>query len=396
MIHFGAKTQMRTVERFSKENRNLLKNSRILVLEHILPTTAEFLSLLIEVGAEIHSVIAKPYSIETDSLEKIKRLDVQVIVRNTYKEIEEESVPQQLLLNALEKSERDNKRIVIIDVGGYFAQALCKLDTQQSSMIAGVVEDTTFGHFRYLSALGTGDIKVPIFSVARSELKEIEARFVGRDAVISTDFVLRELGISITGRKALVIGYGMIGKNVARTLTSYDLDISVYDIEDRRLVQAFTDGFRIHKKLVLLRENPDIIFSATGSEARHKKCALSLEDIATAQTGVVLASVGSRNTEFDMQALDDHAQNTKKEICSHIDRYTYDGKDIYVIEKGTAVNFISKSIPIEILDLVFSEILLCCLRLLNEDDLETGFVQFSERREINQVSWDWLKSMNRD
>jgi adenosylhomocysteinase len=268
---FG-ETQLRVVHALLTDHRELLANCRVLILEHVLPTTAEFVRLMKRVGVDVHCLIAKPYSISQEALEAITKLNVPVIVKSSYQEIEDQEVVDHQLQDAKNKSQLDGKRIVIIDVGGYFAKALSK----DSDQVAGVVEDTTFGHNRYKQT--AQNIGVPILSVARSELKQIEARFVGRDAIAAMDLMLRDVGVSISGRNALVIGYGMIGSNVARTLRRYDLRVFVYDIMDRRNLRAHADGFSVHTKQELLKK-ADIIFSATGSEAISGKCAISFKEI---------------------------------------------------------------------------------------------------------------------
>ena len=258
----GAK--LRVFRKFAKEERNssVLRKSRFIVLEHLLPTTLEMINLLRDVGADIYSVIAKPYSIDSSVLEALKREGLQVILES-YETLETTDILKDILKKAIDQSSKDKRKIVILDVGGYFAKPLVELSEEKriGKYLIGVVEDTTFGHNRYIKE--AAKISIPVFSVARSYLKEIEARFVGHDAVKAADLLLRGVGSSIVGRNALVIGYGMIGKNVARALRSYDALVSVYDKLDTRNLEAFIDGYSINKKPELLKRS-DIIFFATG------------------------------------------------------------------------------------------------------------------------------------
>ena len=174
-----------------------------------------------------------------------------------------------------------------------------------------MIEDTTYRP-QPLKEL-VSQIPLPVLSVARSRLKEIEARFVGRDAVVAVDLLLRNLGVAVSGRNALMVGYGMIGKNVARSLRSYDLNVSVYDKLDHRNLQAFIDGFQIHKKREFLK-SADII-SATGAKA------ISFEEIEECKPNVILISVGSRDTEFfDVAAVKRNAVGQNK-LCDGVVKY---------------------------------------------------------------------------
>jgi adenosylhomocysteinase len=196
-------SQLRVCGKWLRQERNksVIAKTRFILLQHILPTTEELVNLLREAGGEIFSVFAKPYSIDHDVLSRMRASGVDIIEKS-YAELEETDFLDRHLGEAVAKSKHDGKRVVILEVGGYFAKPLTRLDANAAEHIAGVVEDTTFGHNRYLGLAAS--IPVPVVSVARSELKEIEARFVGQDAVIAMDYVLRLLGVSITNRKALV------------------------------------------------------------------------------------------------------------------------------------------------------------------------------------------------
>lgn len=383
-------TKLRVFRKFANEERNssVLKDSRFIVLEHILPTTLEMLNLLRSVGADIFSVVAKPYSIDEKVLKSLESDGINVI-KETYDNLETTPILVNLIKDAIKECENDKRRLVILDVGGYFAKPLVQMSEEKSigKYLMGVVEDTTFGHNRYL--VEAPKISIPIFSVARSYLKEIEARFVGHDAVKAADILLREVGSSIVGRNALVIGYGMIGKNVARSLKSYDASVSVYDKLDTRNLQAFIDGYAINKKADLLKMS-DIIFLATGDPSG----ALSIDEILEIKSGVVLASVGSKDTEFDLKSLKSQAVATKN-YGEQIDQYsTNHSRKIVILKQGTAVNFYLPSIPIEVLDLVFSEIFLCAMRILKKEGHTIGKVHEVEEKALQPIAHDWLRFIN--
>jgi adenosylhomocysteinase len=355
----------------------------------VLPTTEEFVYLLHENGATIHSFLAKPYSIDESVATRIEQHLNLKLTRKSYRDLETTNFLDQLLQSAFEASRKDDKRIVIIDVGGYFAKPLTRLASDDDQhLLAGVVEDTTFGHNRYLAE--ARGIKCPIFSVARSALKEIEARFVGSDAVAAVEDVLRRNGVSLPGRTALVVGYGMIGKNVARALQANDLRVHVYDKHDHKMLAAFVDGYGVNRKETLLKK-ADLIISATGDPAG----ALSYDDIEDCRDNAILASVGSKDTEFDVERL--RRQSTQcLELSPHIKKYRMINQNcVFVVKDGTAVNFIRPSIPIEVLDLVFSEILICVVGLVAEDGFDLHKVHDSDDEVLNAIAKTWLRNVNR-
>jgi adenosylhomocysteinase len=351
----------------------------------MLPTTAEFVRHLRDTGAEIFELLAKPYSIDEGTFSSLEAEGFP-ITRKTYQELEETDYLDQLLTRAVTASKADSKQIVVLEVGGYFAGPLSRLPAEAAQFVAGAVEDTTFGHNRYLALVQ--DIPVPVFSVARSSLKEIEARFVGRDAVAAIEHVLRGLGVSIAGRNALVVGYGMIGSNVARALRSQDLTVHVYDKHDYRNLRAFIDGFYIHKKRTLL-ENADLIFAATADRA------LAWDEIEECKSNVILASVGSKDTEFDISTLKEQALRAEPIGC-HVIKYSLpNSKQIMVVRDGTAVNFLLPSLPVEILDLVFAEMFICLMLLLKRQPMyPPGVLYNAADTFLNEISKDWLRFVN--
>lgn len=398
MSYHFTNNQLRVFGKYVREqrNKNVLEKTRFIILEHILPTTENMIKQLRNGGGEVFAVVAKPYSIVEDVMESLVA-DGITVIKKSYFDLENTDVLLQLLKDAVEGSKKDSKAIIIIDVGGYFAKPIINLQSimpECTEYITGIVEDTTFGHNRYIKE--KDKINVPIFSVARSSLKEIEARFVGQDAVFAMETILREKGILMSGRHALVIGYGMIGKNVALALKNSHLVVSVYDKYDHRNLAAYIDGFNIHKRRELIK-SADIIFFATG----NPDGALSFEEIEECKDSVILVSAGSKNTEFDLATLELQAEE-KIQLSKYLAEYVLqNGRRIIVANNGTAVNFILPSLSVEVLDLVFSEILLCSLLLLRKkfdpeakDMFELHKIHNSEEMHRATISKDWLRSVN--
>lgn len=386
MYHLDG-SQLRVCGKYVRQerNRHALEKTRLIILQHLLTDTEELVNLLISSGAEIHCLVAKPYSVDEGVFKRLTKKGLRIL-REPYKALEESNLLLNLLREAIAKSRTDGKQIVIQEVGGYFALPVSQLSDDECTNVAGVVEDTTFGHRRYESLITK--IKVPIFSVARSALKEIEARFVGKAAVTAVEQEFRKLGTSISGRHALVVGYGMIGKNVARSLRDHDVMVSVYDKNDHRNINAFSIGYRIHKKIELIK-SADIIFSATGERA------ISLSDLEMAKNDVILVSAGSKDIEFDVGALVDLSVK-RKAVSSNIKKYVLPShKNIYLFRDGTAVNFIIDSVPSEVIDLVFAEILICTMLLLKvHERYDSGVIHRTPETYLNNVAKDWLKFIN--
>ena len=382
-------SRLRVVRQLSKadEHATFLRNARLLIIEHILSTTEEFIRHLRDAEAEVYCLLAKPYSIDKAVLDRIVTQGIRV-EQKSYKDLDDTQFLDELLSQAAAQSRNDGRKIVIIDIGGYFAAPLSRLNKEDITQFCGVIEDTTFGHNRYVNCIKK--IRIPVFSVARSALKEIEARFVGKDAVAAMDHILRNEGVSLPGRNALVIGYGMIGKNVARSLKATDHRVSVYDRQDHKNLAAFINGFHIHTKKELL-QHADIIYVATG----NPDGALSFYDIEDCKDNVILVSVGSRDTEIDVRRVNRQAIS-KQSFGTDLMQYQIHNKAVIIARNGTAINFALPSIPVEVLDLVFSEIFSCMLSLLKTPEkFLPGQVHDISDDVLSAISKGWLRFVNR-
>lgn len=207
---------------------------------------------------------------------------------------------------------------------------------------------------------------------------------------------MRDIGVSITGKNVLIVGYGMIGETTARALNAANLSVSVYDIRDHRNLTGFMAGFRVHKKAELLRM-ADIVVCVTGwSSTKNTKPALSLDEILEqVKHNSILVSAGSQDNEFNVAGLKELAVSIKQ-LSDYVTQYDLPNtKTVYVIKDGTAVNFLLPSMPVQILDLVFAEIVLSTIMLVkNNCDIPIGCVNVTEEKNWNAISKDWLRFSN--
>jgi|GEM_PF-3279976 adenosylhomocysteinase len=327
----------------------------IVAILHALSDTEEFLSHLVQMGHEVSVIFAKPFSKNTDVIARIERTGIRV-EQLDYDALENTSILKETITQQLEQA---SYPLVLIDVGGYFAQPLIELSKQQKPLPAGVVEVTTFGHNKYEDA--KQQIKVPIVSIARSELKDMEATFVGESAWLAADRVLREVGVSAHGNTVGIVGYGMIGRRVAATAKAHGVHTLVYDTDTLKLLNARSHNHAVTLTMKELMTQSDIVISATGTQA------ISLADVLSAKDGIVLASAGSKANEINMDGLRNHAKGSK-DLSSMLTRYTMEfGKKVLIMRDGAAINFLIGSCPDATMDLVFAELAEGCTAIVKND-----------------------------
>ncbi|RJE89666.1 hypothetical protein D3P07_05355 [Paenibacillus sp. 1011MAR3C5] len=377
--------KLRTVRELvsKEENKKLLSNSRLIIFQHLLEDTKEFIDHILESGAEIDCVFGKEYSIDESVRSYLEERGLKV-VNLKYSELEKSSVLTDVLIRSLRIAKLNNQKVIIHEVGGYFNKAIQNIPTDLQPFFAGVVEDTTFGYNKYKQI--ENELLCPVYHVARSPLKEIEAYFVGEAIVLAFNNLMRSFGVSLPGREALVIGYGMIGRNISKSLELNNIYTTVYDTDRLKMLDAYING---HKILSSLDEEElskyDLIISATGQKA------VDFETLSRLKQGVILVSGGSKDTEFDMKTLKSKAQSVEV-INSEVKVYKIfcesEVKEIIVLRDGTALNFREKSVPSEVIDLVYSEIVVCILTLLKQQR-DPGLHELSHAK-WSTIAENWL------
>lgn len=245
-----------------------------IAITHLLTGRPVFLRAIAAMS-HLCAVLPKPKSIdqaaltEASSLWQVDKLDRDKLAQ-----------PDQAL--SYLESRAAGESVVLLDVGGYFASALPELCDRFSGEIVGVVEDTENGHRRYLAY---DKLPCPVYSVARSPLKDPEDYLVGQSVVFSTEALIRTRGDILYGRVAAVLGFGKLGSSVARMLHSRGVRVTVFDIDPVKRAQALAQGFSTASTLGRALAGSGIVVCATGN------LALKADDFARVSNGAYIASV---------------------------------------------------------------------------------------------------------
>jgi adenosylhomocysteinase len=202
------------------------------VITHLLAERPTFLRAVDRVSAVV-AVLPKPKSIDEAALATVSSvMPVDPLDRDRFRDPD-------AVLEYLE-SRAAGRRLVLLDVGGYFAPALAHVCARFSGEVVGIVEDTENGHQRYASL---EKIPCPVFSVARSPLKDPEDFLVGQSITFSAEALIRSRGDILNGRNAAVIGYGKLGRSIAAMLHAKHVVVTVFDCDPVKRAQALSQGF---------------------------------------------------------------------------------------------------------------------------------------------------------
>lgn len=340
------------------------------VITHLLRERPAFLRAVARV-AEVAAVLPKPKSIDAGALREITGLmPVDELDRAAFAD------PGHALARL--EARAAGREVVLLDVGGYFAPGLEHLCGHFSGRVVGVVEDTENGHRRY-AALGR--LPCPVFSVARSPLKDPEDYLVGQSVTFSAEALIRSRGDILQGRPAAVIGYGKLGRSVAAMLHAKHVSVTVYDCDPVQRTQALSQGYRTGRTLAQAISGAGLIVCATGN------LALKEDDFAAVANGAYIASVTSSDDELELAALGGLYARTP--AGEHITRYARTGHYFYVLADGNAVNFLHGASVGAFIFLVQAEIL-AALASLATADHEPGLHEL-DATDRTFIAATWLR-----
>lgn len=344
------------------------------LITHLLPERPSFVHA-VGTASRLRAVLPKPKSIAPAAQREVEDIaQCDQLTRELFADAD-------LTLEYFE-DRAAGERLVLLDVGGYFAPTLNALQERFSGTILGVIEDTENGHKRYAEL---DKHPCPVVSVARSPLKDPEDFLVGQSVVFSTEALMRGRGDILHGRPALVIGFGKLGSSIARLLHAKGVQVTVYDIDPIRRTQALSQGFTVARDRDTALHNAGLVLCATGA------ISLRSEDFSALRNGAYVATVTSSEDELDLASLPAVYNRTRD--GEHITRYQTTGHYFYLLNGGNAVNFLHGASVGPFIFLVQAEIL-AAIRMLTRGDLTGGMheVSATDRAVIADT---WLTYFNR-
>ena len=146
------------------------------------------------------------------------------------------------------------------------------------------------------------------------------------------DAIRRATDTMLAGKRAVVAGYGDVGKGTAASFKGPGAIVTVTEIDPICALQACMDGFEV-KKLENVVDKADVIITATGN-----KDIIQEEHFRAMRDKAIVCNIGHFDNEIDMAWLNETYGDTKDEIKPQVDKYTIDGKDLIILAEGRLVN----------------------------------------------------------
>lgn len=317
------------------------------LVAHMLPSQPPFMRALLKVST-VAGILPKPRSADSQVMRMARGLA-------PCDPLDRAGFAQPEALSGYLERRAARQRVVLFDVGGYFAPGLAAACSHFSGEVIGVVEDTENGQRRYEQC---EKLPCPVYSVARSPLKDAEDRLVGESIVYSVEALLREVGRLLPGLSACVIGYGKVGAAVSQALRARHVRVTVAESDPVRLVHALSAGYPAVSDALMTLAGADLVVSATGSRA------LGSEELARLRTGAFVTSVTSADDELDLSCT---AKFVREDVTPHITRFdTGHRRHFHLLNDGNAANFLHGSVLGPAIHLVQAELLAAYAQLITQ------------------------------
>jgi adenosylhomocysteinase len=203
------------------------------------------------------------------------------------------------------------------------------------------------------------------------------------------DGYLRAMNLLMASKRAVVVGYGWVGRGVASRFHGMGSKVIVTEIDPVKALEAHMDGFEV-MPMAQAAKIGDFFITCTGMTSVIRK-----EHILKMKDGAIMGNVGHFDVEIDSEFLLKKSKSVK-EVRPNLDECTLkNGKKVYLIGQGRLANLVAaEGHPPEVMAQSFSNQILSVLYILkNHKKMENKIINVPEEID-KQVAVDSLNAMD--
>ena len=345
-----------------------LKGAKILGCIHMTIQTAVLIETLIELGAEVRWSSCNIFSTQDHAAAAIAATGVPVFAWKGETEQEYEWCLEQTIC----KNGKPWDANMILDDGGDLTLKLHKEFPKMLESIHGVSEETTTGVKRLKEMLAKGELKVPAINVNDSVTKSKNDNKYGCRHGLD-DAIKRGTDMLLSGKRALVIGYGDVGKGSAESLSQQKMIVDITEVDPICAMQACFDGYTVvsaYRDGIIdsqganldakLLKKYDLVVTTTGNINVLDKFMLN-----ALKKGCVICNIGHFDNEIDVKYLRSYEWYEVKPGVHKVLRS--DNDYLILLGEGRLVNLaLSTGHPSRIMDGSFCNQVLAQIMLYDE------------------------------
>lgn len=290
-----------------------LQGAKIVGCIHMTIQTAVLIETLVALGAEVRWTSCNIFSTQDHAAAAIAAAGIPVFAWKGETDAEYEWCLRQQVHVDGEDSGKLWDANLILDDGGDLTALIHNEYPQMLESIHGISEETTTGVHRLIEMLKKGTLKVPAINVNDAVTKSKNDNKYGCRHSLN-DAIKRATDMFLAGRRALVIGYGDVGKGSAQSLRQEGMIVRVSEVDPICAMQACMDGYEVLSPYIngdntggadnintRLLQDTDMIVTTTGN---YHVCDKNM--LAALKPGAVVCNIGHFDTEIDTQFMRDN------------------------------------------------------------------------------------------
>ena len=217
-----------------------LKGAKIIGCIHMTVQTAVLIETLVALGAEVRWSSCNIFSTQDEAAAAMVAAGIPVYAWKGQTNEEGEWCVEQTIL----KNGKPWDANMLLDDGGDLTAMVHEKYPEMLANINGVTEETTTGVHRLVEMLNNGELKIPAINVNDAVTKSKNDNKYGCRHSLN-DALKRGTDMLLSGKRALVIGYGDVGKGSAQSLRQEGMIVRVTESDPICAMQACMDGFEV-------------------------------------------------------------------------------------------------------------------------------------------------------
>jgi len=301
-----------------------LKGARIIGCLHMTIQTAVLIETLVALGAEVRWSSCNIFSTQDHAAAAIAAKGIPVFAWKGETEEEYWWCIEQTI-----NGKKDWKPNLILDDGGDLTMLLHDKYKDLLKNVKGVSEETTTGVKALNKLEKDNKLLIPAINVNDSVTKSKFDNLYGcRESLV--DSIRRATDVMMSGKVAIVAGFGDVGKGSAASLRQSGARVLITETDPICALQAAMEGYQV----VLMDEaisSADIVVTATGN-----KDIVNIEHMRKMKDRSILCNIGHFDNEIEVSALKNYKWNEVKPQVHEIE--FPDKKRIILLAEGRLVN----------------------------------------------------------
>ena len=321
-----AETEMPGLMALRKEfkGKKPLKDAKILGCLHMTIQTAVLIETLVELGAEVRWSSCNIFSTQDHAAAAIAKAGIPVFAWKGETDKEYWWCVKQTI-----EGKKDWKPNMLLDDGGDLTALMHKDYKDLLKSVRGLSEETTTGIKALNKMEANNELLVPAINVNDSVTKSKFDNLYGcRESLV--DGIKRATDVMMSGKTAIVAGFGDVGKGSAASLRQSGARVMVTEADPICALQAAMEGYEV----VLMDEtigNADIVVTATGN-----KDIVTADHIRKMKDRAILCNIGHFDNEIQVDAMKNYKWTEIKPQVHEIE--LPDKKRIILLAEGRLVN----------------------------------------------------------